>query len=243
MRKESDAEKIIHSAPLEMQGMLRSVFHYCSPLLLKWQEKLLERILFAMVTVDRKFFVEEGRYLDAALHIGKGQTISQPSTVAAMLLYADIHEGDRILEIGSGSGWNACLLSFLAYPGKVISLERYISLSERARRNVANLKRYLQKKNLRGEERIQPVFLAENILEKGSVWKKKYHKILFTAGIVGDQEKMIEEIALALLLQGGILVCPRVSGNMIIFKKNKTLVREETKEAYVFVPLKEGVEK
>ena len=243
MRKESDVERVIDHASLEMQGMLRSVYRYCSSLLLMGQEKLLEKILFAMSAVDRRFFLQDDSYIDMAMHIGKGQTISQPSTVAAMLLYADIQEQDDVLEVGTGSGWNAALLSFLSYPGKVVSLERYFSLVEKAKKNVSQLKKYLNALHPQTSEKIRPVFLAEDILAEGKVWKKKYNKIIFTAGVSSVQEKKIEEIAEALLLEDGLLVCPRISGPIIIFKKQGDLIKYETKEAYMFVPLKEGVEK
>lgn len=245
MRKEQEIiDSVIHHAPLEMQEMLRSVYRYCSSLLLMGHEKLLERILFAFTKVDRKFFIDnEDPYADIALHIGEGQTISQPSTVAAMLLYANIQEQDYVLEIGSGSGWNAALLSFLSYPGKVVSLERHFSLVEKAKKNVAYLKKYLNQAHPQISEKIKPLFLAEDILAEGKVWKKKYHKIIFTAGVALAQEKKIKEIADALLLRDGLLVCPRISGPIIIFKKQGDLMKYETKEEYMFVPLKEGVEK
>ncbi len=242
MRKESDVEKIIRNAPLAMQEMLRLVYRYCSSLLLMEQEKLFERVLFAFSVVDRKFFVDENPYMDTALHIGKGQTISQPSTVAAMILHTNIQEGDNILEIGSGSGWNAALLSYLAYPSKVVSLERFLSLSEKAKKNVNALKKHLSRSQPQESIRIRPTFIADDIFQKRRSWKKKYNKILFTAGIVSGQEKNIEEVAEDLLLEGGILVCPQVAGPIIMFKKQGKLYRRETKEEYLFVPLKEGIE-
>lgn len=238
MRKES-AKAIIHNTPLEMQEMLRSVYQHCALLLRNGQRKLLERILFAMSIVNRRFFVGGDYYLDTALSIGRGQTISQPSTVAAMLLYADVQEGVDVLEVGSGSGWNASLLSYLVYPGKVTSLERFASLSDIAMKNVAHLKENMKK----DREKVQPVFFVEDIFSRGRAWKRKYNKILFTAGVIPGQEGEIEEIARELLLEGGILVCPRVSGSMLIFKKDGIVEKSETKECYMFVPLKEGVEK
>ncbi len=243
MKKEKKIfDAIISNARPEMQAMLSSVLKYCSELPLPGQEKVLEKILFAFSVVDRKFFVEEQAYADTALSIGKGQTISQPSTVAAMLLYAHIQPQDEILEVGSGSGWNAALLAFLAYPGKVTSLERYYALSSQARKNVELLRKHLNKENPQEGEKMKPGFFAEDILKKSKSWEKKYNKILFTAGILPEMRKRIEHVAQELLLQDGILLCPQVSGPMLIFKKQGNLILSETKEAYTFVPLKEGVE-
>ena len=71
----------------------------------------------AFQLVDRKLFLpEEERWrahLDRPIPIGYGQTNSQPSTVRAMLEWLDAEEGDKILDVGSGSGWTTALLSRL----------------------------------------------------------------------------------------------------------------------------------
>lgn len=243
--KEMEIEKIISYAPLKMQEMLRSVCNYNFAF---DNEELLEKILFAMSVIDRKFFVqdEEYAYDDNALPIGKGQTISQPLTVARMLLLSELKEGDDVLEIGAGSGWNACLLGFLVYPGFVLSLDRIYSLVEKAQKNVKNLKNHLKQKSPQDVVKLENLnFLTENIFSKGKIWKKKHDKIIITAGIsdVKTEEK-IGELAQGLLKKDGILICPYVSGPMIIYKKKETkLERKETREQYVFVPLLEGIEK
>ena len=107
MKKEIEIiELIIKHAKPEMQSMLHAVYAYCTRITPPGKEKLLERILFAFSVVDRSFFTKNP-YEDTAISIGKGQTISQPSTVAAMFLHANIQEQDDILEIGTGSGWSA----------------------------------------------------------------------------------------------------------------------------------------
>ena len=75
------------------------------------------------------------------------------------------------------------------------------------------------------------------------LWENGFDKIIFTAGIPNKKtEKKIKEIAEELLNENGILVCPYVSGPLVIYRKNGKLIREETKEQYVFVPLLEGIE-
>ena len=226
-------QEIISKANEEMRNMLESVCSYNLKFVRnKKQKKLLEEIIYAMSVIDRKFFVEdeEFAYLDTALAIGQGQTISQPSTVARMLMLAELEEGDSVLEVGSGSGWNSSLISFLVYPEKVVSIDIIPKLVEKAKNNVSRLKQNLDY-NIKKE--ISPEFLIKNIFN----YSGEYNKIIVTAGISDEQEDKIWEIAERLLKDNGILICPRISGKMIIFKKNEKLEREETKEEYVFVPL------
>jgi len=239
-----EPEKIIKLAKKRMQGMLFSVLNYNSSFSLnKKQELLLQKILFAMSVIDRRFFYEGGEaYTDYALPIGKGQTISQPSTVARMLILARLKEGDDVLEVGTGSGWNASLIAFIVYPGHVTSVERINVLKEKAESNLSALRNHLKQKSPQDVQKIGKInFYAENIFVKGKVWKKRYDKIIITAGIEVGGEKKIEFLARKLLKQGGLLICPYVSGPLMIYKKEKhgKLIREETKENYVFVPLLE----
>ena len=236
-------ESIIkHAKPL-MRQMLESVYSYNSRFLLnEQQEKQLEKILFSMLVIDRKFFYQgENAYDDTALAIGEGQTISQPSTIARMLILADLYEGDDVLEIGTGSGYNASLIAFLACPGNVVSVERFLSLKEKAETNLRNLRNHLKQTNPEIFEKLSKInFYAENIFEKGKAYKKKYAKIIITAGIENGEEKKIENLAKELLKQKGILLCPYQSGPLLIFKKKgKEIIISKTKEEYVFVPLLE----
>jgi protein-L-isoaspartate(D-aspartate) O-methyltransferase len=90
-----------------------------------------ELVLEAMGAVPRERFVPERRrelaYADAALPIGSEQTISQPWIVAAILQALDLQGTERVLEIGTGSGYSTCLLGRLA--DHVISIERHSSLA------------------------------------------------------------------------------------------------------------------
>src|SRR5687768_5105126 len=96
------------------------------------------RVLEAMASVPREHFVppglEEFAYEDAPLPIGEGQTISQPYIVALMLEALRITPADRVLEVGTGSGYAAAVLSRLAR--EVITVERISSLAETAKRRL-----------------------------------------------------------------------------------------------------------
>ena len=97
------------------------------------------RVLDAMARVPRELFVaDEDRrraYRDMPLGIGYGQTISQPYMVAAILQAADVREGQRVLDIGTGSGYQAAVLAELG--AEVFTIERIAELAELARGNLA----------------------------------------------------------------------------------------------------------
>jgi protein-L-isoaspartate(D-aspartate) O-methyltransferase len=98
-----------------------------------------ERVLAAMAAVPRELFVPPalaGRaYDDGALPIGHDQTISQPYVVAAMCELLELRGGERVLDVGTGSGYAAAVLAELA--GDVVSIERIPELAEQARASLA----------------------------------------------------------------------------------------------------------
>jgi protein-L-isoaspartate(D-aspartate) O-methyltransferase len=98
-------------------------------------------VLRAMEEVPREHFVEDidrgDAYLDVALPIACGQTISQPFVVAYMTEQLQLRNFHKVLEIGTGSGYQAAILSRLA--NQVVTLERFRSLAERAKRRLAKL--------------------------------------------------------------------------------------------------------
>jgi protein-L-isoaspartate(D-aspartate) O-methyltransferase len=93
------------------------------------------RVLEAMAHVPREFFVpddlQEAAYADAALPIGAGQTISQPYMVALICEQLALHGGERVLDVGTGSGYQAAVLAELA--AEVHTIERIPELAESAR--------------------------------------------------------------------------------------------------------------
>ena len=79
-------------------------------------------------------------YADTPLPIGEGQTISQPLTIAFMMESLALEKGQKVLEIGTGSGYQAALLAELNPEGKIFSMERVHSLAERAREKLEKYK-------------------------------------------------------------------------------------------------------
>ena len=98
-----------------------------------------ERVLAAMARVPRELFVpelqREDAYEDAALPIAGGQTISQPFMVALICEQLGLHGGERVLDVGTGSGYQAAVMAELA--GEVHSIERIPELAEAARLSLA----------------------------------------------------------------------------------------------------------
>ena len=242
-----DAEvfvKIIKSAKYKMRNMLASVFEYnfyfCKE---EKKKEQLKKILEAMSVIDRKFFTpyesDEISYSDNALSIGRGQTISQPSTVARMLLASELYSGLNVLEVGTGSGWNAAIIAYIVKPGKVVTTDRIAELVDKAKKNIAGLERHL------AEHLTNLSLVAEDALnEKSSIWQQQYNRILITAGIHSDIEQRIEKMAQTLLKDKGILVCPYTAGPLLVYRKEEGKIKKShTGEEYVFVPLLDGIEK
>jgi protein-L-isoaspartate(D-aspartate) O-methyltransferase len=100
-----------------------------------------ERVLAAIASIPRERFIPEGQrdraYANVALPIGSGQTISQPLVVARMLEILALRPTDRVLDIGTGSGYHAALLSLLAE--HVWTIERHPELTARAQATLAEL--------------------------------------------------------------------------------------------------------
>ena len=93
-----------------------------------------ERVLDAMATVPRELFLPEGQrgraYRDGAVRIGEGQTMSQPWIVACMAQLLELEGPETVLEVGTGSGYGAAVLSRLCR--EVVTIERYESLAVQA---------------------------------------------------------------------------------------------------------------
>ena len=191
------------------------------------QEKWLKtkRLIKAFKTIKRKDFLPEDikslDELNQALPIGSGQTISQPLTVAFMLELLQPEEGDKILDIGSGSGWTTALLAEIAgEKGKVIAIEVIKEVKEFGEKNV---KKY-------GFENI------DYVLGDGTKGFKKcspYDKILVSAasssGVPKESKKQLKI--------SGRLVIPIENSIWLFIKKDDKNFQEKEHPGFVFVPL------
>lgn len=182
-----------------------------------------ERVLDAISKVPRHVFFDNAllqhAYQDKAFPIGEGQTISQPYTVAYQTEKLEIKPDDKVLEIGTGSGYQACIL--LELGAKVFTIEYNKTLHERA-------KAFLPKLGYK------PYFYFGDG-SKGIPAKAPFDKILVTAGAPIIPDALNDQLA-----EGGSLVIPvgdREKQLMIrIRKKNGKLVKEEF-DYFSFVPL------
>ena len=181
-------------------------------------------IIDAFRAVDRKYFVPasfaEHTYIDAPLPIGNGQTISQPSTVAFMLEHLEPQEGDKILDIGSGSGWTTALLcQIVGEKGSVTGVERVDALVGQGEENLAKL-------------HFDCHWHIERAGEKLGLSGEQFDRILVSASADEIPEELFSQLKV-----GGILVIP--VGNSIYKFKKVSEEEIETEEFYgfVFVPL------
>lgn len=203
--------------------MLRSVELNISDLVRSGTDKRLKNnVIDAMRAIDRAHFLKENAYVDSAQPIGFHQTISQPSTVARMLMHLQPQQGNNVLELGTGSGYNACILAYLAAPGKVLSLETVKELAESAKEKI----KALGIKNLS----IEHMNIFNSSLDQ------RFDRIIITAG--ASEEGIIQKLAQKYLNVGGILVCPYQSGPLMIIEKTQgELSLRFTAEEYSFVKL------
>lgn len=185
-------------------------------------------VLKAIGKMPRHVFFEtallDHAYQDKAFPIGEGQTISQPYTVAFQTEKLEIKPGDKVLEIGTGSGYQACIL--LELGAKVYTIEY-------------NKKLYDRTKILLPKLGYSPYFFHGDG-SKGLPAKAPYNKIIVTAGAPVVPKSLTDQLA-----DNGILIIP--VGNrdkqvmLRITKKKDQLITEEF-ENFAFVPLlgKEG---
>ena len=183
-----------------------------------------KRIIEAFRKVPREVFVPDylkhSAYEDSALPIGHGQTISQPYIVARMLQLLDPQEGDTVLEIGTGSGYQTALLAELS--STVVTIERLKPLLDSAKRTLESLGYknivYVHGDGTLGYKPLMP-----------------YDRIIVSAGA-----PHIPQTLVAQLKTGGILVAPVGSRFMQVLtrvEKKEDGVYIEEDEGCVFVPL------
>ena len=189
-----------------------------------------EKVLAAMAKVPRHLFLEkafeEWAYKNVAFPIGCDQTISQPLTVAIQTSLLEIKPGDKILEVGTGSGYQGCILFELG--AKVYSIERVSALFERTEKLLKEL----------GYGAIR-TFLGDGY--SGLSMFAPFDKILVTAGASTLPENLVRQ-----LVPGGHLVIPIGDDNSQTMWRY-TLKEDGTIESkafgkFKFVPFLKGIE-
>lgn len=184
-------------------------------------------IIEAFANIDRIEFVLPELELDAdadiPLPIGYGQTISQPKTVAIMMELLDPQAGQKILDIGSGSGWTTALLGYIAgEKGKVISLERIKELYDFGRKNIRNIKKIKK-------EVIE--FYNMNGIEGYSA-RAPYDRILASASSTKVPQELKDQLKI-----GGKLVMPINNYLHYLEKRGENDFYEESYPGFSFVSL------
>src|SRR3989344_1628969 len=185
-----------------------------------------ERVIKAFKNVDRADFAPEeygkGCYEDTPLPIGKSQTISAPSMVAIMSEKLDAKAGQKILEIGAGSGYQAAILAeIIGSKGKLFTVERIKEVANNA-------------KKVLGKYKNVKLIVGDGTL--GYEKEAPFDRIIVTAAAPQIPEPLIEQ-----LKEDGILEIPvgdyLYGQELILAKKKKGKVEQEFVTGVVFVPL------
>lgn len=183
-----------------------------------------ERVLAVFYKIEREKFVpsdlREDAYGDFPLSIGEGQTISQPYMVALMTQSLELKGCERVLEIGTGSGYQTAILAELSE--EVYSVERIKSLAQKAESLLKKL----------GYSKVK-IFVSDGTMG----WKEfsPYDRILVTAGAKQVPQPLVNQ-----LKDEGIMVIPVgsvYSQELRVIRKKKGRGRSTTVERCIFVPL------
>ena len=188
-----------------------------------------ERVLSAMEVLPRHFFLDnafaELAYTDKPFQIGKGQTISQPFTVAYQTELLELKKREKVLEIGTGSGYQAAILAIMG--ARVFTLERHAQLHDRAKKLLKQLKlgniRCFHRDGFNGLPEFAP-----------------YAKILVTAGASEVPQALLEQLEI-----GGMLVIPvgkKVQVMYRITRQSEQEFRTEKFRTFRFVPFLKGLD-
>jgi len=179
----------------------------------------------AFVATPRTWFLPRrarGRAAyDGPIEIGRGQTNSQPRTVDAMLRLLEVRRGDRVLDVGAGSGWSTALLAHLTgATGEVIGVEIEPTLVEFGSKNLARVAR--------------PWARIEQALPEVLGWPEAapYDRVLVSAEPRALPQELVDQVAV-----GGRMVIP-VNGTMLRVERTDLGVEVSEHGGYRFVPLR-----
>ena len=189
-----------------------------------------ERVLDAILEVPRHYFLDsafdEKAYEDIAFPIGEGQTISQPYTVAYQSQLLELKPFQKVLEIGTGSAYQAVVLAEMG--AQVYTIERQKKLFD-ANKTFPFLKKYLSIKFFYGDG-------FEGLPTYGP-----FDRVIITAAAPEIPQKLIQQ-----LKSGGMMVIPLGAGDvqqmMLITKLENGALKEEVFENFSFVPMLGGKE-
>lgn len=188
-----------------------------------------ESVLNAMMKIRRDYFVlksyKEASYEDTALPLIKNQTISQPYTVAYMLEELELKKGMKVLEIGTGFGYNAALLEEIVKPGKVYTMEYIEDLFKEAKKNLKRVK-------------INNVKIIHADGSKGYEKEAKYDRIIFTAAAIEIPNAFKEQIKDNGIILGPVGISSRQ--NLIKCRKIGAEFDCENLGSFMFVPMVEN---
>jgi protein-L-isoaspartate(D-aspartate) O-methyltransferase len=187
-----------------------------------------ERVLHAIERIPRHFFLDsafdEVAYEDKAFPIAEKQTISQPYTVAYQTQLLEVKHFDKVLEIGTGSAYQACVLADMG--AQVYTIERQKKLFE-SNKNFAFLKKYHNIKFFYGDG------------YEGLPTFAPFDKVLITAAAPDIPKKLVEQ-----LKPGGMMVIPVGTGEVQVMKRfikhQDGSLKEEVFDRFSFVPMLTG---
>ena len=187
------------------------------------------KVLSAIEKIPRENFIPDNfrnlAYENIALPIAENQTISQPFIVAKMTQLLQLSKSHKVLEIGTGSGYQCAILSLLSR--RVYTIERIKSLLIQAEKIFFKLK-------------------LTNIVTKhedGNFgWKEQipFDRVIFTAATLKISDQFFEHIN-----EGGIIVCPIIKNNkqiLVRYKKNNNKISSEEFDNVLFVPNLHGTQ-
>lgn len=161
-------------------------------------------------------------YENRPIPIIEKQTISQPSVVSRMTEWLDLKEGQKVLEIGSGSGWQSAILSNLVGDGTIFTVERHIKLANLAKKNLEKLE-------------IKNVKIIHGDGNLGLAEESPFDRIIVTAACKKIPEKLLQQLSM-----DGLLIAPVGEGiqSLVLLRKTpKGIVEIKNQKGYVFVPL------